>query len=421
MQGGAKCIRSDFCGCLDSEARRAYAEGQFAALAAREQNVRAFVCCDAAAARASLARSDSGPLSAALIAVKDIIRTADFPTCYGAKEPNPRALRRDAWCVAEARRRGGIILGKTVCTQFAYPIPGPTTNPHDARRTPGGSSSGSAAAVAAGFASFALGTQTAASTIRPASYCGITGYKPSFGLLPTDGIQLISQTLDHVGIFARSPRDAWYFTTAMLQEKAEVIAPEAPRRLLILQLPDAVPQSDGYRVCLSELAALLQAHGIAVDTTPLPFPLDDFSGLQKELCYWEAARILRSADVVRLAPELESLLARYRTRDLDHYAAARRRQVSYIAEFDALLARYEAVLTPAATGAAPPVNDTGDAAMSRFWTALHVPAFAIPMWRETNGLPLGLQLLGRLGMDRGLAATAQWFFLRAQGIPHDEA
>jgi Asp-tRNA(Asn)/Glu-tRNA(Gln) amidotransferase A subunit family amidase len=115
-----------------------------------------------------------------------------------------------------AKRLGATVLGKTVCTEFAYPMPGPTINPHDPRRTPGGSSSGSAAAVAAGFVSFALGTQTAGSVIRPASYCGVTGYKPSHGLLSTEGVQAISATLDHVGVFARSPRDAWYFASAMV-------------------------------------------------------------------------------------------------------------------------------------------------------------------------------------------------------------
>jgi amidase len=394
------------------------AEAQLAILAAREPTVRAFVCCHAHAARTSLARSASGPLSGALIGVKDVITTADFPTCYGANEPDTREVRRDAWCVAEARRLGGIILGKTVCTKFAYPIPGPTTNPHDARRTPGGSSSGSAAAVAAGFISFALATQTAASTIRPASYCGITGYKPSYGVMPTDGIQAISPTLDHVGIFARSPRDAWYFASAVLLQQAEVIVPQTPNRLLLLELPDAVPQHDGYVEHIFELVASLKAQGVAVDTTRLPFPLDDFTGLQQQICYWEAARVLRHSDALSLAPELKAFLQPHLSRDLDDYAAALRRRMTYEAAFDVLAAGYDAVLTPAATGSAPALADTGDAVMSRFWTALHVPAFAVPMWRARDGLPLGLQLLGRLASDRRLAATAQWFFLRAPGVQH---
>src|SRR5215471_5337851 len=200
----AEIAAQDFCA---SPNRIALAERQLGALAAREAVVRAFAISDAAAARA--ARSGQGPLAGALIGVKDIITTADFPTRYGADDTEERGPRVDAWCVAQVRRLGATILGKTMCTEFAYPMPGPTTNPHDPTRTPGGSSSGSAAAVAAGFVSFAFGTQTAGSTIRPASYCGVTGYKPSYGLFPLRGVEEISVTLDHLGLFAQSPRDVW--------------------------------------------------------------------------------------------------------------------------------------------------------------------------------------------------------------------
>src|SRR5581483_1010584 len=135
---------------------------------------------------------------------------------------------------------------------FPYPKPGPTTNPHDPLRTPGGSSSGSAAAVAAGFVSFALGTQTAGSTIRPASYCGVTGFKPSYGLLHLDGVQAVSTTLDHLGVFARSPRDAWYLTSAMVMSRAEVVVARAPKRLLVLRLPVQIAQNDGYPERIAE-------------------------------------------------------------------------------------------------------------------------------------------------------------------------
>jgi amidase len=393
----------DFCASRD---RRALVERQLDRLAAREPIVRAFVTSDAAAARA--ARSNEGPLAGALIGVKDIIATADFPTRYGASDLAERGRREDAWCVAQVRRLGATILGKTVCTEFAYPVPGPTTNPHDPTRTPGGSSSGSAAAVAAGFVSFAFGTQTASSTIRPASYCGVTGYKPSYGLLPLEGVQAISTTLDHLGIFAQSPRDAWYLTSAMLLQSPEVLPAHAPRRILVLNLP--VPHEYGVR--MSELAASLAGDGIEVDTRDLPFPAEDFKGLQQELCYWECARILSAPAPARVVPQLEALLAPYAAAGVDGYAAARRRREQHQATFDALASGYDAVLAPAATGVAPSRETTGDAIMSRFFTALHVPAFSVPMW-WTDGLPLGLQLLGRLGQDRSLAATAQWFFERA--------
>ena len=402
---------ADFCAATTKEARLALAERQLAALARREVTVRAFVCLDVDAARRRLVQQD-GPLSGALIGAKDIIATADFPTRYGSLDPETEGPRRDAWCIAEARRRGAALLGKTVCTAFAYPRPGPTTNPHDARHTPGGSSSGSAAAVAAGFVSFALGTQTAGSTIRPASYCGVTGFKPSYGLLPTEGVQAISSSFDHLGIFARSPRDAWYFTSALVLPSPEILTARRPERVLVLRLPLDVPQQDLYPERLAVLAESLKAQGVAVETVDLPFPLEDFRGLQQMLCYWEAARLLLSPGPVRPVPELEALLAPYLAMGLAPYAAARRRRQCYQEQFAALVADCDAALLPAATGAAPEFSDTGDAIMNRFWTALHVPAISVPFWRNTQGLPLGLQLLGSLGADRALAEIAQWFHER---------
>jgi Asp-tRNA(Asn)/Glu-tRNA(Gln) amidotransferase A subunit family amidase len=300
------------------------------------------------------------------------------------------------------------VLGKTACTEFAFPLPGPTTNPHDPLRSPGGSSSGSAAAVAAGFVSFALGTQTAGSTIRPASYCGITGFKPSYGLLATDGAQAISTTCDHLGIFARSPRDAWYFASGLAMSRPETLAARRPRRLLVLQLPREIPQ-EAYPEHLASLAAVLRQDGITVETLDLPFPIEDFRTLQQEICYWEAARLLLAPGPVHPIPELRVLLGPYLERDLDVYAAARRKRQVYQAQFAALADRCDALLLPAATGVAPPLSDTGDAVMSRFWTALHVPAITVPLWRSNEGLPLGLQLVGGLGMDRSLIEIAQWF------------
>jgi Asp-tRNA(Asn)/Glu-tRNA(Gln) amidotransferase A subunit family amidase len=161
---------------------------------------------------------------------------------------------------------------------------------------------------------------------------------------------------------------------------------------------------------LAALAARLAADGIDTETIDLPFPLADFRELQKELCYWEAARLLLATKRKRIVPELEALLGPYLERDLSDYAAARRRREAYQAQFAALVTKMDAILLPAATGVAPPLADTGDAVMSRFWTALHVPALSVPLWRRDDGLPLGLQLLGALGNDRALAAVGQWFF-----------
>ncbi|HKX10407.1 MAG TPA: amidase [Stellaceae bacterium] len=407
MSGDA---RDDFCALTTPEARAALADRQLAALAEREPVVRAFVCHDVDAARRRIAQHPPGPLSGALIGVKDIIATADFPTHYGSRNPAVIGPRIDAWCVAEARRLGGTILGKAVCTEFAFPLPGPTTNPHDPLRTPGGSSSGSAAAVAAGFVSFALGTQTAGSTIRPASYCGVTGFKPSYGFLHLEGVQAISTTCDHIGIFARSPRDAWYFSSAMTARQPEIVSPRRPTRVLRLRLPPEIPRTDGYFALAEALVESLRQAGVAVTTMDLPFPVEDFRGLQQALCYWEAARILLAPGGRHLVPELRALLGPYLEIDHSVYADARRRRQAYQARFEALATGYDAVLQPAATGIAPPIASTGDAVMSRFWTALHVPGITVPMWRSVEGMPMGLQLLGRMGEDRALAEVAEWFY-----------
>jgi Asp-tRNA(Asn)/Glu-tRNA(Gln) amidotransferase A subunit family amidase len=405
----AQSTELDFCGTVSLEARMARADCQLAALGTRESTVRAFVCHDV---DGGLQQAVDGPLAGALVGVKDIITTEAFPTRYGIDTADEIGSRHDAWCVARVRQLGAAILGKTVCTAFAYPTPGPTTNPHDARRTPGGSSSGSAAAVAAGFVSFALGTQTAGSTIRPASYCGVVGFKPSFGLLPTEGIQPIATTLDHVGVFASSPRDAWYLTIAMMGPRPEIAAARRPRRLLRLRLPPELPQHDSYPQRMDALTATLRHEDITVDECELPWSVAEFRTLQQELCYWEAARILMVPGSVPVVPELLALLGPYRDCDEENYAEARRRRQTYQSQFDALARPYDAVLMPSATGSAPSVTGTGDAVMNRFWTALHVPAINVPFWRNGDGLPLGLQLIGPLGADRALVEVAQWFHTR---------
>jgi len=394
-------MTADFCALLPA-GRVALAENQLTELEARENEIKAFVCADIDAAHQALAAVPAGPLSGALIGIKDIIATRDFPTRCGDPElPVGAIARRDAWVVARLKVLGATILGKTVCTRFGIPIPGPTRNPHDPRHSPGGSSSGSAAAVAAGFVSFAIGTQTAGSTIRPASYCGVVGYKPTFGLLSTEGVQPLSTSLDHIGIFAESPRDAWLLTTALVLRGPETIAPHPPARLCILKMP-------GQNCArLARLAETLRAAEIETDVLPLPVPWRDFTDLQKDICYWEAARLI-SPESIPISPSLSDLLEPYLQRDLEFYTAALQRRAHYQANFDALATIYDAILLPAALGPAPLHHDTGDAAMNRFWTALHVPAISVPLWRDEMGLPIGLQLVGRFGSDRRLMGVAEW-------------
>ena len=401
--------KADFCAAIEKGRQDELALAQLAALAESEAVVRAFTCCDPASARAARDRGDDGPLAHLLFGAKDIITTAQFPTRYASERGEAERSRSDAWCVAAARRQGAVLLGKTVCTEFANPRPGPTANPWDPTRTPGGSSSGSAAAVAAGFLSFAFGTQTAGSTIRPASYCGVTGFKPSFGLVPLEGVKALSTTLDHIGLFARSPRDVWYVLTALVGTKAEIVEARRPARILAFELPAEIPQGDVYRARTDELMNALRREGVVAECRALPFPTSDFAGLQKELCYFEAARLLLRTDDPHVSEEAKTFFGPYLDVDIASYAAAVRRRLAYRGEFEALAAPYDAVLMPAATGAAPAWHDTGDAVMNRFWTALQAPAFSVPLWRSADAMPLGLQMLAGLGRDRELASIAQWF------------
>ena len=405
---------ADYSAALAAEAqapgaRHRLAMAEIARLNAYESEIRAFVSY----------RTDfqvaveqcSHPLAGALVGVKDIILTRDFPTRYGSPFAENEGPRRDAWCVARLGKLGAHVVGKTVATEFAFSRPGATQNPHDRRRTPGGSSSGSAAAVAAGFVSFALGSQTGGSIIRPASYCGIVGFKPTFGLLPLDGVHPSSTTLDHLGVFTRSPRDAWLLVASLLDVAAISIEPTKPRRLLHLQVPEAIPVSADYNRQLAVFSASCRSAGIVVDTVEMPVPTEDFIHLQELLCYWEASRILLSIDSPRLTPELTALLKPFRSMGLPDYAAARMKRQAYQQLFGELLQDADALVLPSATDVAPEgLSHTGDAALNRFWTSLHLPVASIPLWTGHPGLPIGLQIVGGMGRDRELLACGEWLF-----------
>lgn len=404
----------DYCAALIAEAsqpgaRQRLAEAEIARLNSFESDIRSFVSYRTEIPERHY--ETAHPIGGALVGIKDIILTREFPTRYGSPFAENEGPRRDAWCVERLNRLGARIVGKTVSTEFAFSRPGATQNPHDRRRTPGGSSSGSAAAVAAGFVSFALGSQTGGSVIRPASYCGIVGFKPTYGLLPLDGVHPASTTLDHLGVFARSPRDAWLLAASLLDDNAILLEPVKPRKLLVIRIPDSIPIADDFKRRLAELSDQCRASGISVEDIDLPIPVDDFIHLQELLCYWEASRILLNIPLPRLTPELAGLLEPYRSIGLAEYAEARRKRQAYQALLDDLLLDVDAIVMPSATDVAPEgLSHTGDAALNRFWTSLHLPVASIPLWRGIYGLPLGLQIVGALGRDRELLACGEWMF-----------
>jgi Asp-tRNA(Asn)/Glu-tRNA(Gln) amidotransferase A subunit family amidase len=371
----------------------------------RDPEIRAWAWLDEklALAQAAAAR---GPLHGVPVGVKDIFDTHDMPTEYGSRIYAGHRPRADCAPVALTRRAGGVILGKTVTTEFATFVPAATRNPRDLSRTPGGSSSGSAAAVADFMVPLAFGTQTVGSTIRPASYCGVVACKPSYNLLPRAGVKPGADSLDTVGVFARSVEDAAFFIS-VLTGSGE------------LQKPTHRPQVGYCRTyewdrVQPEMATVLEqaARRLSARETRLP---DKFRGLreaQAAILWYEFARsyadeYTRFPD--KLDPGLRERCTKGYAVDIAQYAAARQLAASCRAMLEAAFDDCDVLLAPAATGEAPAgLASTGDVSMNAVWTLLHVPCVCVPAGTGPNGMPLGLQVIGRVGDDARTLACAAW-------------
>jgi len=405
-----------------------------ARIEAREEQVQAWAFLDREHALKQARASDEerkegrgvGALHGVPVGIKDIIDTADMPTENGCAAYKGRQPVADAVCVTALRRAGAIIMGKTVTTEFATRPPGKTRNPHDPAHTPGGSSSGSAAAVAAHMVPLTLGSQTTGSTIRPACYCGVYGFKPTHGLVPRTGILQLSRTLDHVGLFARSVEDL-----ALL---AEVLAGDdegdpdtrprarAPFREIAAEAPPLEPMFAFIRTPHWERAdadakeafgELVEALGDRVEEVELFPSARELWDWQKTIMEAEMAANLEPlwrTGRDRLSERLRALIDRgCETRALD-YQRALRGAPRVAASFDELfMERYDAILTLPALGTAPKgLAATGDPVFCVPWTLLGMPALSAPLMRGANGLPLGVQLVGRRGFDARLLRTARW-------------
>ncbi len=371
-----------------------------------------------------------GPLHGVPVGVKDIIDTSDMPTEDGTVLHAGRTPERDATVVSLLRAAGAVIMGKTVTTECATYTPGKTRNPHNAERTPGGSSSGSAAAVAAGMVPLALGSQTNGSVIRPAAFCGVYGFKPTHGLISRHGILKLSRALDHVGVFARTLEDVALLTEQLTgyDENDADTRPRARMPLLqtMIEEPPFAPYfafvktplweraEAGTHEAFSELADVL---GGQCREHALPESLHEA---------WEWQRTIMEADMAanldlewekgrdRLSASLRDQLARGREiRTLD-YQRALARIPAINQGFDELFLSYDAVLTPAAPGTAPQLAATGDPAFCTLWTLCGMPAVSLPLMQGEDGLPLGVQLVGRRGDDARLLRTARWLVSRIQ-------
>ncbi|MCE5242748.1 MAG: amidase, partial [Desulfobacteraceae bacterium] len=357
------------------------------------------------------------------VGIKDIMDTADMPTAYGSPIYRAGTPAWDAACVSLIRAAGGIVLGKTVTAELACTWPGKTRNPHNPAHTPGGSSSGSAAAVADFMVPLATGTQTAGSVIRPGSFCGVVACKPSFGWISRAGVKLVSDSLDTIGFFSRSVEDAALLaavltgrTSLLLQE------PETQKPKIGLCRTFEWPYAEeGTRTAFEAARNKLEEAGIAVGEVALPAPFSGLAAAQREIMAFEAARSLSfeyQQHREMLSPFVTGLIEAGEAVTTHAYDTALALTARCRALLPEVFSGYDALLAPSAAGEAPEgLESTGDPIFDRIWTLLHVPCVNIPITSGPKGLPVGLQLVGRIGEDRRVLFAADWLMRNLHSRP----
>ncbi|MEX2631617.1 MAG: amidase [Tistlia sp.] len=386
-----------------------------ARIAEREAAVQAWEWLDPEAALAEARARDAapakGPLHGVPVGIKDIIDTCDMPTACGSPIYAGRRPERDADCVARLRAAGAVILGKTVTTEFATFRPGKTRNPRDPDHTPGGSSSGSAAAVGAGMVPLALGSQTVGSVIRPASYCGVVGFKASQGRLSLEGVKPLAVDLDSLGCFARTVADVALWFAALAGEPPPA-ADAAPRRIALVRTAQWQEARLETRQAVEAAAEVLAQAGAEVVEPSLPAEFERLAALQDVIfCAGAAAALApeRAAHRSLLSPQLQAILERGAAVSADELAQAAGVAQRCRERFDQLFGEVDLVLAPAAPGEAPAgLESTGDPLFSRMWTLLLGPCLSLPAARGPKNLPVGVQLIGRRGADRTFLGDALW-------------
>jgi Asp-tRNA(Asn)/Glu-tRNA(Gln) amidotransferase A subunit family amidase len=347
-------------------------------------------------------------LFGALLAVKDIFHVDGFTTRAGAALPPELFAGPQAVCVTRARQAGALILGKTVTTEFAYFEPGPTRNPHALDHTPGGSSSGSAAAVAAGLAPLALGTQTIGSVIRPAAFCGVVGFKPSLGRIDPGGLVFFSRTLDQVGLFTQDVAGAALAAAALCAGWRDLPAPQRPP---VLGLPVGPfleqAEPDALRIFWQQMGRLAAA-GVEVREVPALASVEALNSIHRRLVFAEFAQEhaeLYAQYAALYRPRTAEIIAIGRSVSTDELIALRSNIAVLRAELEMLMddAGIDLWACPAARGPAPAgLHATGDPAMNLPWTHAGLPTLTAPAGQAAASLPLGLQLIGRFGADEAL-------------------
>jgi Asp-tRNA(Asn)/Glu-tRNA(Gln) amidotransferase A subunit family amidase len=388
---------------------------------AREPVVRAWAHVAGDAALAAARAAPPGTLLKGMpFGIKDIFDTADMPTGYGSPIYTGCRPGFSASAATLPRAAGGVLLGKTVTTEFANRHPGPTANPHDPGFTPGGSSSGSAAAVADFMVPLAIGTQTGGSVIRPAAYCGVVGFKPSFNMFAPAGMHPNTETLDTIGIMARSVADIALFRAAMMAIPYEKPAmPDRAPRLALCRTPHWDRATADGRAALEEAAARLRAAGAEIVDSELPNSCTAVSDVQNRHSYFEAPRN-HAPERYRHEAQLSPALRHGRIEGgqkltLDEFRAAWREADTMRAAAQNWAGGFDAILTLPAPGQAPKtLASTGDAIFNGLWTVLHMPCLTIPAGEGPDGLPLGVQLVGKRHADARLLAIGLWVESRVE-------
>jgi amidase len=390
-------------------------------IAEREPKIQAWEFLDTelaiAQARALDERGASGPLIGVPFGVKDIIDTFDMPTAYGSPIYAGHRPQRDAACVALGRKAGGIVMGKTVTAEFAVNYPGKTRNPFDATRTPGGSSSGSAAAVADFMVPLALATQTTGSTIKPASFCGVFAYRPSFGDVRCSGVMESSGSCDAVGLYARTVEDIALHRDVLVGVHPEPLPEEVPAPRIGFVRPPQWSKLEPYtQQLLEDAVRRLALAGAKISDAVMPaefahaeeahrmvscreFVLNFTAEIEH---HWHAlSEDLRNGKI-RIGRECS--FERYR----EARALAERCRHGLVSVFE----DYDVLLAPSAVGEAPIGWNTGDSTLASSWTLMHTPTMNIPVFKGPNDLPVGAQVIAANGNDRKLFACARWMYQR---------
>ena len=355
----------------------------------------------------------SEPLHGLILGVKDIIDTHDMPTGLGFRPYDQRRPVWDAGCVAACRQAGAVVLGKTVTTEFAYFAPGKTRNPHDLMATPGGSSSGSAAAVADGMVDAAFGSQTAGSLIRPAAYCGVIGYKASHGAFGLSGIRPLAQSFDSLGIISRSLHNIRAIRQLL---SGQTVKPEPdttrPPRLGFCRTAHWPEMEVVARMVVERAVDALRESGAEIVEIASPEFYGSVLNDHALIMAYEVARnyaFERDKYADKLSEQFLALCNRGSSVSHDNYRAAQDRLHLAKSGFSQQISEFDAWIAPSALGEAPLANEgTGSPVMSLFWTALGMPCLALPCGFGYNKRPLGIQLVSAPGLDETLLATARW-------------